>query len=67
VVNIRSGPDTIFQVLGKLEAGQRAEIVGVSADERWYAIKYTPADTGRAWVAADFVEVENAEDLPVLP
>lgn len=67
VVNIRSGPDTIFEVLGKLEVGQRAEAVGVSADGRWYAIKYTPADSGRAWVAADFVEVENGANLPVLP
>lgn len=67
VVNIRSGPDTIYQVLGKLELGQQAELVGVSADGRWYAIKYTPADSGRAWVAADFVEVKDAENLPVLP
>lgn len=67
VVNIRSGPDTIYQVLGKLEVGQRAEVVGVSADGRWYAIKYTPADTGRAWVAADYVEVKIDGDLPVLP
>ncbi len=66
VVNIRSGPDTIFQVLGKLEIGQQAEVVGTSADNRWYAIKYTPADSGRAWVAADFVEIENGDDLPVL-
>ncbi|HSQ27005.1 MAG TPA: SH3 domain-containing protein [Anaerolineales bacterium] len=67
VVNIRSGPDTIYEILGKLEVGQRAEVVGVSADGRWYAIKFTATDTGRAWVAADFVEALDVDNLPVLP
>lgn len=67
VVNIRSGPDTIYEILGKLEVGQRAEVVGISADGRWYAIKYTASDTGRAWVAADYVEAKDVDDLPVLP
>jgi uncharacterized protein YraI len=67
VVNIRSGPDIIFEILGKLEVGQHAALLGVSADGRWYAIQYKPTDTGRAWVAAEFVEVEKDENLPVLP
>ena len=67
VVNIRSGPDTNYQILGKLQLGQRAEVVGVHADGRWYAIKYTPGENGRAWVAADYVLTEQVEGAPVLP
>lgn len=67
VVNIRSGPDIIYETLGKLEVGQQAVVLGVSADGRWYAIEYVPADSGRAWVAADFVEVNADEEIPVLP
>lgn len=66
VINIRAGPDTNFEILGKLQQGQSAEILGISPDGRWYAIRYTPASSGRAWVSADFVETNNADNVQVL-
>ncbi len=66
VINIRAGPETNFQILGKLQQGQRAEILGVSPDGRWYAIRYTEADSGRAWVSADYVETENADSIEII-
>lgn len=67
VVNIRTGPDTTYEIVGKLQVGQRAAVIGISKDGRWYAIKYTPGASGRAWVAAEYVEVKNVENVAVLP
>jgi uncharacterized protein YgiM (DUF1202 family) len=65
-VNLRAGPGREYAVVGQLEQGQSAQVVGVSEDGKWYCIAFSGQDNGKAWVAADFVEVVNAEGLPVL-
>jgi PKD repeat protein/uncharacterized protein YraI len=66
-VNIRSGPGTQYPVIGILVQGRSAEVVGVSADRAWWAIKYPPTPNGQGWVAAQFVTAQNTDNVPVLP
>jgi uncharacterized protein YraI len=66
VVNIRSGPGTQFQVLGKLDQGQQAEIVGASADGLWWVIKLDGVNNNQGWVAAAYVQAQNVATVPII-
>jgi uncharacterized protein YraI len=65
-VNVRAGPDVTYAVVGQLNQGQLAEIVGVTRDGLWWAIKYPAAEGGRGWVAAAYVKSENSGSVPVM-
>jgi uncharacterized protein YraI len=69
-VNIRTGPSMLFPVKGTAMQGDTGEILGVSPDSYWYAVKVptTLVGTGTAWVAADYVALTNptGEPLPVI-
>lgn len=65
-VNIRTGPDVTFAVIGQLNQGQLAEIIGVTRDGLWWAIKFPAAEGGQGWVAAAYVKAENSGSVPVL-
>jgi uncharacterized protein YraI len=65
-VNVRAGPGREYQVVGQLEQGQTAQIVGVSADGKWWAIAFNGAQNERGWVAADYVQAMNVEGVPVI-
>ncbi|HSN74919.1 MAG TPA: META domain-containing protein, partial [Anaerolineae bacterium] len=65
-LNVRSGPGTAFPVIGVASAGDQGEIVGVSADGRWWAVAAPSAPDGVGWVSVDFVLATNAEDVPVI-
>lgn len=65
-LNVRSGPSTAFPVIGVARLGDEGEIVGRSADGRWWAVSIPSAPGGIGWVSADFVLATNAEDVPVI-
>jgi heat shock protein HslJ len=65
-LNVRIGPGTAFPVIGVARLGDEGEIVGRSADGRWWAVSVPSAPDGVGWVSADFVLATNAEDVPVL-
>jgi uncharacterized protein YraI len=65
-VNVRAGPDITYAVVGQLNQGQLAEIVGVTRDGLWWAIKYPAAEGGEGWVAAAYVKSENSGSVPVV-
>ncbi len=69
-VNVRTGPSMLFPILGTAQQGDRGEILGISPDNYWYAVKVptTVVGTGTAWVAADYVDLSNptAGALPVI-
>jgi hypothetical protein len=48
-VNIRRGPGTGYDIVGRLPAGQSLEIVGRNADSSWWQVSLP---TGYGWVAA---------------
>lgn len=75
-VNVRTGPSLLFPILGTAQQGDQGEILGISPDNGWYAVKVptTLVGTGTAWVSADFVELNNPSggalpvvDPPLLP
>jgi uncharacterized protein YraI len=69
-VNVRTGPSMLFPILGTAQQGDKGEILGVSPDGYWYAIKVptTVVGTGTAWSAADYVDLTNPTGgaLPVI-
>jgi uncharacterized protein YraI len=65
-VNIRAGPGKQYAIVGTLQQGLTAEIVGRSEDAIWWAIKFDSPDGEHGWVAAAYVDAQNAENVPVL-
>lgn len=65
-VNIRAGPGTTYAIIGVLEQGESAEIIGMSTDGQWWAIRLEGVPEGRGWVAAAFVQAANATAVPVI-
>ena len=65
-LNVRSGPGTVFPVIGVARLGDEGELVGRSADGRWWAVSIPSAPGGVGWVSADFVLATNAENVPVM-
>ena len=61
-VNIRSGPDTTYPVLGQLDSGVRVSILGVKGD--WYQIYYGEKHTAQAYVSAAYVTLDKQESGP---
>jgi heat shock protein HslJ len=64
-VNVRTGPGTEYPSMGIAPQGTTLEVVGVSQDGTWYVINVPGNAVG--WVAAEYVAVENVEDVPVSP
>ena len=64
-VNIRSGPGTTYEILGRMEANQTAVIIGINSDGDWWGIKVLSAENGIGWVSAIYVRAQNAEGVEV--
>jgi len=65
-LNVRAGPDVTFALIGQLNQGQLAEIIGKTEDGIWWAIRYPGGENDQGWVAAAYSEAQNAEDVPVI-
>ena len=68
-INVRSGPGAAYPSYGVASVGSAAEVVGVSQDGAWWAIK-VPAGlipTGLAWIPGQYVDATNIKDVPVIP
>jgi uncharacterized protein YkwD len=57
-VNVRSGPATSFEILGYLDPGSQAELIG--RDDQWWQIRYQGVE---AWVHGPLVTTYNADDV----
>lgn len=67
-INVRSGPGTAYPSYGVAPIGATAVVVGVSEDGQWWVIQ-VPTDIapdGRGWVNGNYVEVTNAENVPIV-
>ena len=64
---IYSGPGTDYVLYGTFPEGRSAVVLGRSENEQWWAISIPVAPTGTGWVSAEWVTVQNAEDVEVLP
>jgi len=70
VINLRSGPSTSFPSYGLAPEGAQGVVIGKSEDGGWWVVQVhntTLVPEGQAWVSGEFVSVENAEGVPVIP
>jgi hypothetical protein len=64
VVNIRQGPGTNFDVLGRMRSRQTAAITGKNADGSWWQIRFGDSS---AWVNSGVVQaIGNTTGVPVV-
>jgi len=63
-VNVRSGPGTMYPIFGTVEKGTTGEVVGLSPDSKWWAVKVPTSisGTGVAWVAKDYAALNNPKN-----
>lgn len=66
-VNCRSGPSTAYSVVGGLDLGRQAEIVGRDADSAWWYVRNPDNPSTYCWLFASLVNASgNLEALPVV-
>ena len=63
---VRSGPGTNYPVYAFMSGGQEATLAGTNESGTQYAIVVTVASTGTGWVDAQFADIRNAGDLPII-
>jgi hypothetical protein len=62
-INVRSGPNTNYPVVGVLIAGQRVPALGRTVGGDWIQITYPGVPGGVAWVYSPLVTVEGSLPL----
>jgi hypothetical protein len=66
-VNCRFGPEISYAIVGALIAGRQAEVIGKSADAKWWYVRNPSDPSTNCWLSADFVDVTgNVDSLPVV-
>jgi len=67
LVNCRYGPNTAFAVVGNLDVGGQAEVVGKNIDATWWNVKNPDDPSTVCWLAASVITVTgNVDALPVV-
>lgn len=61
-VNVRTGPGTVYGVIGQLRKGDQEQLVGASGDFKWYVINFRQQ---QGWISASLVDVFG--DIKTLP
>jgi len=56
-VNVRSGPNSLYSLVGSLQIGATAQALAVSPHHEWIQIAFPSAPDGVGWVYAPFVEL----------
>jgi hypothetical protein len=65
--NVRSGPGTVYDILGNLLQGQSADIVGRNLNSTWWVIAFAPAPGGQGWISDTIVTVfGDTSNVPVV-
>ena len=61
-INVRSGPGTNYETLGKLNPDDVVPVTGRDVTGAWFEVEFKD-NTG--WVSAEFMQVEEMDALPV--
>ena len=64
-LNIRSGPNSAYRILGKAQPGEELTATARTPDSQWVQVARTDLRDGVGWVAAEYVQVEDLASLPV--
>lgn len=59
-VNVRTGPNIGYQLLGRLDKGQNAPVRGKSQDGNWWQIAFASGPNGVGWVFGEYVQANSA-------
>ena len=65
-VNVRSGPGQDFDSLGLLNQNDVIPILGKDSSAAWIKISYPVSVEGTGWVAAEYLQIENHDAIPIL-
>ena len=65
-INLRSGPNALYERVGVLLAGQRVPAKGRTAVGEWVQVEYPGAPNGLAWVYASYIEIIPPVQLPII-
>ncbi len=63
-MNVRSGPNTTYAVIGYATIGQKYDITGKNGDDSWWRIEFQGQN---AWIYAPYVTSNNAGNVRVVP
>lgn len=66
LLNVRTAPTQNSQALGTLKPQTQVVLLGRTVNADWFLIQFATSPNGRAWVAAEFVEVLSG-DIASLP
>ena len=66
-VNCRFGPDISYAVIGALNPGRQAEVIGKNIDITWLFVRNPSDPSTSCWLSVDFIDVQgDVELLPVV-
>ncbi len=63
-MNVRSGPNTTYEVVGYATVGQEFDITGRNVDGSWWRIEF---EGENAWIYAPYVTAVNARGIRTVP
>jgi heat shock protein HslJ/uncharacterized protein YraI len=66
-VNVRTGPSLAYPVIGLAPFGTESKVVGKSADDTWWVVDVPVSLNGHGWVSDEYVAVERADNVMVIP
>ncbi len=67
-VRIRAAPSTSAAIVGRLNQGEKAQIVGRTPANDWWQISLPSDPSARGWVSAEFATADGPVDaIPVIP
>ncbi|MBP6469220.1 MAG: META domain-containing protein [Chloroflexi bacterium] len=66
-VNVRTGPGSVYPVIGVARFGTEGRVTGRSVDGLWWVVFVTNAPNAQGWVSAQFVDVTNVGGVPIIP
>jgi hypothetical protein len=73
-VNVRSGPGTKYEMLGKVNPGDVLNATGTIESGEWIQIQFSAAPDGIGWISSEFTDYDRSlnnlpaiHDLPPTP
>lgn len=65
-LNVRSAPSADSAKLGTINIFAKVQIVGQDPTSDWWMIVYPESPTGTGWITAQFVQVPDSSNVPVI-
>ena len=65
-LNVRSAPSADSGLLGSVQIFSKVQIVGKDPTGTWWMIVYPETPTGTGWITAQYVQVTDTENVPVI-